>query len=63
MRAEDVRADKTRPFTGEEYLASLRDGRAGYLGDVRRYQVRGAVCRLIRRDLADDGRAGKQGNR
>lgn len=27
MRAEDHRADKKRPFTGSEYLESLRDGR------------------------------------
>jgi 4-hydroxyphenylacetate 3-monooxygenase len=29
--AEDHRADKARPFTGEEYLASLRDGRSVYI--------------------------------
>lgn len=28
---EDVRADKTRPFTGAEYLESLRDGREIYI--------------------------------
>ena len=31
MRYDDLRADKKRPFTGEEYLASLRDGREVYI--------------------------------
>ena len=31
MRYDDLRADKQRPFTGEEYLASLRDGREVYI--------------------------------
>ena len=33
--AEDHRADKTRPFTGAEYLASLRDGREVYINGER----------------------------
>src|SRR5690349_15406905 len=28
---EDIRADKKRPFTGAEYLESLRDGREIYI--------------------------------
>ena len=35
MRAEDHRNDKTRPFTGAEYLASLRDGREVYINGER----------------------------
>ena len=35
MRAEDHRKDKTRPFTGAEYLASLRDGREVYINGER----------------------------
>ncbi len=35
MRAEDYRADKTRPFTGLEYLESLRDGREVYIEGER----------------------------
>ena len=35
MRAEDHRGDKTRPFTGAEYLASLRDGREVYINGER----------------------------
>ncbi|MGE0725252.1 MAG: 4-hydroxyphenylacetate 3-hydroxylase N-terminal domain-containing protein, partial [Alphaproteobacteria bacterium] len=35
MRPEDVRADKARPFTGAEYLASLRDGRCIYIDGER----------------------------
>src|SRR5690348_7021788 len=35
MRAEDIRADQRRPFTGEEYLASLRDGREVYINGER----------------------------
>ena len=31
MKAEDVIAAKGRPFTGAEYLASLRDGRDVYI--------------------------------
>ena len=31
MRPEDTRADNKRPFTGEEYLKSLRDGREIYI--------------------------------
>jgi 4-hydroxyphenylacetate 3-monooxygenase len=31
MRPEDHIADKTRPFTGAEYIASLRDGREVYV--------------------------------
>ena len=31
MRPEDIRADKKRPFTGREYLDSLRDGREVYI--------------------------------
>ena len=31
MRPEDVIADKRRPFTGAEYIQSLRDGRAVYI--------------------------------
>ncbi|SDV46363.1 4-hydroxyphenylacetate 3-monooxygenase, oxygenase component [Chitinasiproducens palmae] len=30
-RPEDIRADRTRPFTGEEFLASLRDDREVYI--------------------------------
>ncbi|WP_404405167.1 4-hydroxyphenylacetate 3-hydroxylase N-terminal domain-containing protein [Pelagibacterium halotolerans] len=35
MRAEDVRADKQRPFTGQEYLQSLRDDREVYINGER----------------------------
>jgi 4-hydroxyphenylacetate 3-monooxygenase len=35
MQAEDHRADRTRPFTGAEYMASLRDGRAVYINGER----------------------------
>ena len=31
MRPEDIIADKRRPFTGAEYIESLRDGRAVYI--------------------------------
>ncbi len=31
MRAEEYRADPKRPYTGAEYLESLRDGRAVYI--------------------------------
>ena len=31
MTPDDVRADRARPFTGAEYLASLRDGREIYI--------------------------------
>ena len=31
MRPEDVRAEKNRPFTGKEYLESLKDGRQVYI--------------------------------
>ncbi|HEX5998017.1 MAG TPA: 4-hydroxyphenylacetate 3-hydroxylase N-terminal domain-containing protein [Hyphomicrobiaceae bacterium] len=34
-RPEDLRADARRPFTGEEYLASLRDGREVYINGER----------------------------
>ena len=35
MRAEDIRSDKGRPFTGAEYLASLDDGREVYINGER----------------------------
>lgn len=35
MRSEDFRADKGRPFTGAEYLESLRDGREVYINGER----------------------------
>ncbi|MBN8929408.1 MAG: Pyoverdin chromophore biosynthetic protein pvcC [Rhodospirillales bacterium] len=35
MRPEDVIADKTRPFTGAEYIQSLRDGREVYIDGER----------------------------
>ena len=35
MRSEDFRADRARPFTGAEYLESLRDGREVYLDGER----------------------------
>src|SRR5262249_13118854 len=35
MRPEDVRADKNRPFTGSEYLESLRQGREVYINGER----------------------------
>ena len=35
MRSEDYRGDKKRPFTGEEYLQSLRDGREVYINGQR----------------------------
>ncbi|MDT3381675.1 4-hydroxyphenylacetate 3-hydroxylase N-terminal domain-containing protein [Labrys neptuniae] len=35
MRSEDFRADTKRPFTGAEYLASLRDGREVYINGER----------------------------
>jgi len=35
MRPEDVIADRKRPFTGAEYLQSLRDGRCVYIDGER----------------------------
>src|ERR1700723_491912 len=35
MRPEDVIADKRRPFTGAEYIESLRDGREVYIDGER----------------------------
>src|SRR4051794_31479457 len=35
MRSEDFRADKARPFTGAEYMASLNDGRQVYINGER----------------------------
>ena len=35
MRPEDFIADKKRPFTGAEYIASLRDGREVYIDGER----------------------------
>ena len=35
MRPENIIADKTRPFTGAEYLQSLRDGREVYIDGER----------------------------
>lgn len=35
MRPEDIRASKARPFTGEEYLESLRQGRSVYIDGER----------------------------
>ena len=35
MKPEDVIADKSRPFTGAEYLESLRDGREVYIDGER----------------------------
>ncbi|MBW8285369.1 MAG: Pyoverdin chromophore biosynthetic protein pvcC, partial [Rhizobium sp.] len=35
MRSEDFRADTRRPFTGAEYIASLRDGREVYINGER----------------------------
>jgi 4-hydroxyphenylacetate 3-monooxygenase len=35
MRPEDVIADKRRPFTGAEYMQSLRDGREVYIDGER----------------------------
>ena len=35
MKPEDFRADKTRPFTGDEYLETLRHGREVYINGER----------------------------
>src|SRR5580704_6334773 len=35
MRPEDVIADKRRPYTGAEYIQSLRDGREVYINGER----------------------------
>ena len=35
MRPEDVIADKRRPYTGAEYIQSLRDGREVYIDGER----------------------------
>ncbi len=35
MRPEDVIADRTRPYTGAEYIQSLRDGRCVYIDGER----------------------------
>ncbi len=35
MRPEDVIADKRRPYTGTEYIQSLRDGREVYIDGER----------------------------
>jgi 4-hydroxyphenylacetate 3-monooxygenase len=34
-KSEDFRQDQNRPFTGAEYLASLRDGREVYINGER----------------------------
>jgi 4-hydroxyphenylacetate 3-monooxygenase len=39
MRSEDFIADRCRPFTGAEYMESLRDGREVYFDGER-------VCRV-----------------
>src|ERR1700722_10898392 len=54
MRPEDVIADKRRPFTGAEYIDSLRDGREVYIdgervGDVTTHPAfRNAVRSIAR---------------
>ena len=35
MKPEDVIADRTRPYTGAEYMRSLRDGREVYIDGER----------------------------
>ena len=35
MKPEDVIADRTRPFTGAEYMQCLRDGREVYIDGER----------------------------
>ncbi len=35
MRSEDFRSDSKRPFTGAEYMASLKDGRCVYINGER----------------------------
>jgi 4-hydroxyphenylacetate 3-monooxygenase len=35
MRPEDIRTDKSRPFTGAEFLESLRQGREVYINGER----------------------------
>ena len=35
MKPEDVIADRTRPYTGAEYMQSLRDGREVYIDGER----------------------------
>ena len=35
QRPEDIIAGKSRPFTGQEYLESLRDGREVYIQGER----------------------------
>lgn len=35
MRPEDFRSDKTRPFTGDEYLETIRHGREVYINGER----------------------------
>ena len=62
MRPEDVRADKNRPFTGPEYLESLRQGREVYINGeqvkdvtpargfpLRRARSRGSMMRCMSR--------------
>ena len=39
MKAEDYRSDKKRPFTGAEYIESLRDGREVYINGERVHDV------------------------
>lgn len=39
MKAEDFRSDKKRPFTGAEYIESLRDGREVYINGERVHDV------------------------
>lgn len=54
MRSEDFRADARRPFTGAEYIESLRDGREVYIDgerveDVTRHpSMRNSVRSLAR---------------
>src|SRR5438034_3854268 len=54
MKSEDVIAAKGRPFTGAEYLASLRDGRDVYVygervGDVTTHPAFRNAARSIAR--------------
>ena len=41
MRPEDVIADRRRPYTGAEYIQSLRDGREVYIDGERVLTLRG----------------------
>ena len=55
MKPEDFRASTQRPFTGEEYLKSLQDGREIYIYGER---VKDVTTHPAFRNAAQTGDAG-----